>query len=98
VGDQHDRHGADDVMEGGEFVVMDKGVDSVCLAKKDEEETDRNTRPDAGITDAEIKTYGPGKPPEYDLDEIKGIQLGDQFDELLHIPSNEDLFSQSEII
>jgi len=85
-------------MEGGEFVIMDKGVDGVCLAKKDQEEADGNTRPDAGISDAEIEAYGPGNAPEYDLDEIKRIQLGDQFDELLHIPSNEDLFSQSEII
>jgi hypothetical protein len=98
VRNQHDRNGTDDVMKGRELVIMDKRVDGISLTQKDQEESDRNTCPDAGITDAEIKADGPGKSPEDNLDEIDWIQLGEKFDDLLHIPSDKKLFSKLEII
>ena len=76
MGDQHDRHGTDDVMEGGEFVIMDKGVDGICLTEEDQEEADRDTCPDAGISYAEVKADGSGKTPENNLDEIESDLAG----------------------
>jgi hypothetical protein len=63
---------------------MTPRINAICLAEKYQEETDRYTRPDSGITKTEVKTDGAGQSPENNLDKVKRIHLGQQFKKLFH--------------
>ena len=84
MSNDHNRNDTDDIVKCGKFLVLPPRVDAIRLAEKDQKEADRNTCPDAGITDTEVKTDCSSQSPEKNLDKVKRIHLGQQFKKLFH--------------